>query len=935
MDYKETLNLPGTAFPMKANLAGREPETLKKWEEENIYGRIRELSEGREKFILHDGPPYANGNIHIGHALNKVLKDIIVKSRQMNGFDAPYVPGWDCHGLPIELQVEKKLGKKKHELTTVEVRKLCREYAESFVDIQRDDFKRLGVFGDWERPYLTMNHEYEAAIVRELGRFMESGSLYKGKKPVHWCASCRTALAEAEVEYADHESSSIYVKFPIKSDIGAKVPELKGKKPSVVIWTTTPWTIPANMAVCLHPDFSYAAVEAQNKTGKDILIIAEDLLEKCMAELGVEGYKTVATFKGSVLENEVCSHPFLERESLVINGRHVTLEAGTGCVHTAPGHGQDDYVVGLKYGLEVYNPVNNGGVYNDDVEFFAGEHVFKANPLVIEKLEEVGALLKASRLKHSYPHCWRCKKPILFRATDQWFISMEKNDLRKKALAEINSTEWIPAWGKDRIYSMVENRPDWCLSRQRAWGVPVTAFRCSSCEEMVMDSEIVEKIAAMVEKESSDVWFAKDAAELLPEGFKCPSCGGSDFEKEKDILDVWFDSGVSHSAVLEQREELGSPADLYLEGSDQHRGWFHSSLLASVGTRGRAPYKMVLTHGFVVDKKGKKMSKSAGNVIAPQDVIKKYGADILRLWVSAEDYSDDIKISEENLTRISDAYRRIRNTARYILGNLGEFDRKKDALPYAELEELDRWALHRLNILIGKVQNAYESFEFHQIYHAVHNFCSIDMSAFYLDILKDRLYCSGSLSEWRRSAQTVLFEIIDAIVKLMAPVISFTAEEIWSHMPAFEGKEPSVHMTRLPEPKKEWSDEALAERWGRLIQIRGEVSKALELARRDKVIGHSLDAGVVVEAGDELSDFLRSFEPELNRIFIISKASIAALDGKTPTYESEEIEGLKIAVSSASGEKCERCWNYDDSTGSNVKNLKVCSRCYEVVKEIE
>lgn len=931
MDYKETLNLPGTDFPMKANLANKEPVMLKKWEEENIYGRMRELSEGKEKFILHDGPPYANGNIHIGHALNKILKDIIIKSKQMSGFDAPYVPGWDCHGLPIELQVEKKLGKKKHELTKVEVRKLCREYAEKFVDIQREDFKRLGVFGDWDNPYLTMNYEYEAATVRELGRFMENGSLYKGKKPVHWCASCRTALAEAEVEYADHESSSIYVKFALKSDVGTKIPELNGKKASVVIWTTTPWTIPANMAVCLHPDFRYVAVEA----GKDILIIAEDLLEKCMAELGIESYKAVATFKGSELENEVCSHPFLDRESLVINGRHVTLEAGTGCVHTAPGHGQDDYVVGLKYGIEVYNPVNNGGVYNDDVEFFAGEHVFKANPLVIEKLEEVGALLKASRLNHSYPHCWRCKKPILFRATDQWFISMDKNELRKKALAEINSTEWIPAWGKDRIYSMVENRPDWCLSRQRAWGVPVTAFRCNSCEEMVMDSEIVEKIAAMIEKESSDVWFAKDAADLLPEGFKCPSCGGSDFEKEKDILDVWFDSGVSHSAVLEQREELHSPADLYLEGSDQHRGWFHSSLLASVGTRGVAPYKRVLTHGFVVDKKGKKMSKSAGNVIAPQDIIKKYGADILRLWVSAEDYSDDIKISEENLKRISDAYRRIRNTARYILGNLGEFDLKKDVLPYSELEELDRWALHRLNILIEKVQSAYETFEFHQIYHAVHNFCSIDMSAFYLDILKDRLYCSGSGSERRRSAQTVLFEILDIIVRLMAPVISFTSEEIWSHMPDFEGKESSVHMAGLPKAKKEWSDESLAERWENLLSIRGEVSKALELARRDKVIGHSLDAGVVIETSEEMSGFLRSFEPELNRVFIVSKAIIAPLDGETPTYESEELEGLKIAVSAASGEKCERCWNYDDSTGSNEKKANVCSRCYEVVKEIE
>lgn len=914
---------------MKANLAAKEPLIQEKWDHIDIYKKLRETSGGRKKYILHDGPPYANGNIHIGHAVNKILKDIIIKSRQMEGYDAPYIPGWDCHGLPIELQVEKQLGKKKHDLSKGEVRKLCRDYAEKYVGIQREDFKRLGVFGEWDNPYLTMSHDYEATIVRELGKFMESGSLYKGKKPVHWCASCRTALAEAEVEYDDHESPSIFVRFPLKSDISAKVPELKGKKASIVIWTTTPWTIPANMAVCLHPDFSYAAVDVAG----EVLIVAEDLVEKCMADFGMENYSVITTFRGSEIENEVCTHPFLERESLVIMGNHVTLEAGTGCVHTAPGHGHDDYVVGLRYGLDIYNPVDNGGVFREDVPFFAGEHVFKANPLVVEKLKEVGALIKASRLSHSYPHCWRCKKPILFRATDQWFISMEKNDLRKKSLHEINGVEWIPSWGKGRIYGMVENRPDWCLSRQRAWGVPITAFRCKGCEEMIMDKDVIEHIALMVEKESADIWFDKDINELLPAGYQCPSCGSADFEKEEDILDVWFDSGVSYSAVLEKREGQQWPADLYLEGSDQHRGWFHSSLLASVGTRGKAPYKAVLTHGFVVDGAGKKMSKSFGNVIAPQEVIKKYGADILRLWVAAEDYRDDIRISEEILKRCSEAYRRIRNTARYILGNISDFDNTKDALSYAELEEIDRWALHRLNLLTKKVLKSYETFEFHQIYHSVHNFCSIDMSAFYLDILKDRLYTSGKMSKRRRSAQTVLFKILSSIVRLTAPVLGFTSEEIWSYMPDYEGKEASVHLASFPQVKEEWNDEGLAKKWERLIDIRSDVSKALELARREKVIGHSLDARVAIDADEETLNFIKGFEPELARIFIVSAVAIGPDEGK-PTYVSEEIEDLKIYISSASGEKCERCWNYDDQTGSNEKGLNVCPRCYEVVEGI-
>ncbi len=927
MELKDTLNLPNTDFPMKANLANREPETLQKWEENKLYEKIRNSSKGREKYLLHDGPPYANGNIHIGHAVNKILKDIIVKSKQMEGFDAPYVPGWDCHGLPIELQVEKKLGKKKQGVTKGEVRKLCRDYAAKFVDIQKEDFIRLGIFGEWDDPYLTMAFSYQATIMKELGKYFEAGLVYKGKKPVHWCASCRTALAEAEVEHADKTSPTVFVKFAVKDGKG-KIPD----GTSFVIWTTTPWTLPSNLAIALHPKLTYRLAN----TPAGILLLNEDLLKPCMEKFGFrEGdYGVVdGRWTGEELETVVCQHPFIDRESPVILGDFVTTEAGTGAVHIAPGHGQDDYVAGLKYGLDAYAPVDNGGKFTSDFPEFEGQFVFKANAGIIELLEEKGALLSREELSHSYPHCWRCKKPVIFRATAQWFASMEAGDLRQKALKEITETEWIPKWGRERIYSMIENRPDWCLSRQRAWGVPIPALNCKGCGESFLDSKLIDHLATLFEKEGADIWFDKELGELLPEGVKCPKCGGQEFDKEEDILDVWFDSGCSHAVVLEQREGHRWPADLYLEGSDQHRGWFHSSLLESVGTRGKAPYKAVLTHGFVVDGAGKKMSKSAGNVIAPQEVIKKYGADVLRLWVAAEAYRDDIRLSEEILKRCSEAYRRIRNTSRYILGNLGDFDPERDALPYAELEELDRWALHRLHVLNSRVMSAYGSFEFHQIYHTVHNFCAIEMSAFYLDVLKDRLYTSGKTSKRRRSAQTVLFEVLDAMVRLTAPVLTFTAEEIWSHIPGYEGKTASVHLASFPEVKDEWFDEALSARYERLISIRGEVSKALEMARRDKVIGHSLDAEVVIEATDDLKSFLESFQPELNRISIVSKATVGKGEG-APTLESEEIEGLKVFVAASSGEKCERCWNYDDETGSNEKGLNICSRCFEVVESI-
>ena len=725
MDYKETLNLPVTEFPMRGNLPQREPEMLARWEALELNRELEAADAGRPRFILHDGPPYANGHIHIGHALNKILKDLVIKSKRMQGFYTPYVPGWDCHGLPIELKVDQELGAKKREMSKAQVRKECRAYAEKWITTQSAEFQRLGIFGDWEHPYLTMTTRYEAATARELARFAERGGLYKGKKPVHWCPSCVTALAEAEVEYADHTSPSIYVKFPFVDELPAELAELAGKPLSFVIWTTTPWTIPANLAVCLHPELPYVAVE----TGGELLVMAAGLYEKVLASLGISDYTVRATFAAPIFEKLRCRHPFYERDSLLVLGDYVTLEAGTGCVHTAPGHGQDDYLTGLRYGLEIYNPVDDHGRYRDDVEFFAGLHVQKeANAAVSAKLAEVGALLAEGKVSHSYPHCWRCKKPIIFRATEQWFISMEANDLRGKALKHINDVQWIPHWGRERIYNMIENRPDWCISRQRTWGVPITTFYCKKCGESLADGKVMHHVADLFEEGGSDIWFEREAKELLPAGTTCPKCGHDDFDKEQDILDVWFDSGVSHAAVLETTAKLASPADMYLEGSDQHRGWFHSSLLACVGTRDAAPYKAVLTHGFVLDENGRPMSKSMGNVVAPEKVIQKYGAEILRLWVATQDYRNDTRVGDQILQQVSEAYRRIRNTARYILGNLFDFDPVADSVPDGDLLEIDRWALSRLEGLVARVTRAYNDYEFHVLYHAVHNFCSVDLS---------------------------------------------------------------------------------------------------------------------------------------------------------------------------------------------------------------
>ncbi len=932
MDYKETLNLPKTQFPMRANLPKREPEMLKRWEDMRIYDKIREVSQGREKYILHDGPPYANGNIHLGTALNKILKDMIVKCRFMLGYDSEYVPGWDCHGLPIEHEVDKLLGEKKHDMTAVQVRRECRAYAEKFIDVQRDEFKRLGVFGDWEDPYLTMNFRYQATIVRELGNFFQTGAVYRGKKPVYWCSSCVTALAEAEVEYKDSSTPSIYVRFKARDDFSERIPELKGKNVYVLIWTTTPWTIPANLAIALHPDEEYVAVEA----GDDVYILAERLAAVNMEAFGITDRRTIAAFRGADLEGLRCTHPLYDRPSRIILADFVTLDTGTGCVHVAPGHGQEDYEVGLKYGIDVYAPLDDQGRFTDEAEFFTGEFVFDANPLVSAKLDENRALMLAEEMEHSYPHCWRCKQPVIFRATHQWFISMDKTGLRENALKAIDTVRWIPKWGRDRIYGMIEHRPDWCISRQRSWGVPITAMKCAQCGEVTAPPELFERAADLFAEKGADVWFEADAKDLAPAGLTCPSCGATDFVKETDILDVWFDSGVSWAAVCEKRDRLVSPCQLYLEGSDQHRGWFHSALLTSVGTRGRAPYYGVLTHGFVVDGEGKKMSKSLGNVIKPQEIIDKFGADILRLWVSAEDYRDDIRISPEILDRLAEAYRRIRNTCRFLLGNLHDFDPASDALPLEELRPLDRYALNRFNKIIERVRKAYEEFEFHVCFHTLHNYCTVDLSSLYLDILKDRLYCELTAGPMRRSAQTALYEILSGLVRLMTPILAFTADEVWAHCPYDGDKPAAVHMTSFPEPIPgvEISAEE-QKRWETMLTLRQTAARSLEEARASKLIGSSLEAKLIIEAPDEFVDAISATDdPE--GFFIVSELETKAT-GATPDEEpaSGKLPGVSVRVERVAGEKCPRCWVRASDIGSNSAHPDVCGRCASVLAQTE
>ncbi len=922
MDYRDTLNLPKTDFPMKANLPEREKEILEFWKENKIYEKMQ-LKDRSKTYILHDGPPYANGHIHMGHALNKVLKDIIIKYKTMKGYYAPFVPGWDCHGLPIELQVDKNLGQKKVSVSVLEKRRLCKEYAEEFVKIQREEFVRLGVFGDWMRPYLTMDPLYEAAIVKEFFEFVKLENVYKGRKPVHWCPSCVTALAEAEVEYNEKESPSIYVRFRVtQEDVERLFPELRGLAVYLIIWTTTPWTLPANLALAVHPEIRYIGIEKDSS----VTIFASTLSEDKRQKLNLEG-RCVLQVKGSELEGIKVEHPFIDRLSTVVLADFVDISEGTGIVHIAPGHGEEDYIVGLKYGFPIYAPVDDRGNFTEEAGDLKGEFVFKANERINRILEEKGALLYKERYTHSYPHCWRCKKPVIFRATEQWFISMEKNNLRKRCLQEIEKVRWIPAWGRDRIYNMMLHRPDWCISRQRSWGVPITLLTCERCGTTFKDERFFKRTIELISHEGSDIWFTEPAETFLPEGSRCEKCGNTSFKKEMDILDVWFESGVSHAAVLDNDSRLSWPSDMYLEGSDQHRGWFQSSLIASTGTRDRAPYSTVLTHGFVVDGQGKKMSKSLGNVIAPEDIIKRSGAEIIRLWASAEDYREDMRLSQEIINRLVEAYRKIRNTARFLLGNIYDFDLEDHS---SRLLEIDRWAMSRLQNLIIKVTEAYERFEFHQVFHSIYTFCVNDMSAFYLDILKDRLYTFRADSLERRAAQWVLYNILSVMTRLLAPVLSFTAEEIWMHMPG--RKSISVFLAEFPEPDKKFLDRELEERWQRLIAVRDEVNKALEIKRKERFIGNSLEARVILYAPSEYQELLTQYREFLPYLFIVSQVEVRTNKDKKGFFESEEIKTFSIDIERAEGEKCERCWNWSPSVGRFKEHPSICERCYNVLR---
>jgi isoleucyl-tRNA synthetase len=974
LDLKKTINLPKTKFGQKANLPQTEPARLKKWTEMGLYEQIRRARAGAAKFILHDGPPYANADIHLGTALNKILKDFIVKSRTMMGFDAPYVPGYDCHGLPIELHVERKLGAKKATMPTLSIRRVCREFAADALKRQTRDFQRLGILGEWDNPYSTMSDHYEAETARLFARFVERGFVYKGARPVYWCIHDQTALAEAEVEYHQHTSPSVYVKFPLSSDPALIDPALAGRKVFALIWTTTPWTLPANLGIAAHPDFDYVAVES----GDEVYLVAAELMEAVASRCKLTEPKVLARFAGAKLDRLECRHPWIDRSSLLMLGEHVTLggeadaeteldvseareksatsKAGTGLVHTAPGHGHDDFVIGKRYGLEIYCPVDHSGRFTPEVEHFAGLNVFEANPKIVEFMLERGVLLFTESYDHRYPHCWRCKNPVIFRATPQWFIAMdrvgpgeavEKDEdgrdlsnftsnftdgeildnasLRTMALREVDEhVQWIPAWGRERMRNMLKGRPDWCVSRQRVWGVPIPAFYCRQCSQVVADPAVIRHVADIFEKESADAWYKREASELLPAGFKCHKCGAADFTKESDILDVWFDSGSSSIAVLESRENLRWPADVYIEGGDQFRGWFNSSLFVGLAVHDRAPYETVLTHGWTLDAQGKAMHKSAGNAVSPDEVIPQLGAEVLRLWCASSDYFEDMRCSEEILQRVTDGYRKLRNTARYALGNLDGFDPARDSVPETELLELDRWALSELDAVIGKVRAAYEAYEFHTVYHTLYDFATVTLSARYFDILKDRLYTFAPRNPARRSAQTALYIIVDALARMLATILVFTADEIWESLPANDGRARSVHLAELPSAGGK-RDLDLAARWDQLFSVREEVMRALEDARIAKLIGGALEAAVDITASGQTYDLLAGYGDALRYVFIVSQVSLTKAD----------ISELSIKVRRADGRKCERCWNYSTHVGESPRYPTVCERCVEALEEIE
>lgn len=921
--YGETLNLPKTDFPMRGNLPKNEPSYLEYWDDINLYDLVQKQNEGNETFILHDGPPYANGNIHLGHTLNKVLKDIIIKSKTQQGINAPYVPGWDTHGLPIELKAIEQQGLDM-QADPVAFRDACAAYALSFVDLQREQFKRLGVRGDWDNPYLTLKPEFEAEELGIFGEMAQKGYIYKGLKPVHWCPHDKTALAEAEIEYGEETSPSIFVKFALKDGKG----RIEETDTSFVIWTTTPWTLPANQAVAVHPDFEYVIVNINDER----YIIAKERVDAFLEEAGLADYEfsIEESFKGSELEYVEAQHPFLDRKSLVILGNHVTLDAGTGCVHTAPGHGQDDYIVGKKYNLETLSPIDDDGNMTEEAGPYAGLSTKEANKEICKYLEETKALIKLKYIKHQYPHCWRCGTPTLFRSTAQWFASID--GFREEALSAIsNDVKFTPEWGEERIYNMIRDRGDWCISRQRLWGVPIPVFYCDDCHEIIMGKETIAHVQDIVREHGTNCWFALTEEELLPEGYTCPKCGGKHFTKEKDIMDVWFDSGSSHQGVLKVRSDLQWPADLYLEGSDQHRGWFNSSLCTSVATEGKAPYKGLLTHGFVVDEHGRKMSKSLGNGVDPLEVIEKQGADILRLWVSSTDYRSDVSISQDILKQISEAYRKIRNTFRYMLGSISDFKPETDRIAFEELEELDQWAMLKLVDMIQIITEAYAEYNFNVVYRSFHNFCNIDLSSFYFDIIKDRLYSESQDDKARRSVQTVLYDICLALDQLIAPILAFTSEEVFHYIP-MENKAKSVQLSGWPTFPEVVLDDNFRQKWATLIDLRNEVLKPLEIARRDKVIGNGLDAKLTLYLEDNYMDLMKHANIELESFFIVSKVECKPVsEAPEAAWKSEEIENLFVEISQAPGEKCPRCWKYTEDIGENAEYPDVCARCASVL----